>query len=255
MTTSSVDRAGVIDVGGHSLNVLVEGSGPPLLLLNGFARPLSSWDAFAAQMSSRTVIRLDLPGAGESPWPVLPQTVPSLTRLAALALVELGVDACDVVGFSQGGLIAQQLAYDEPGLVRRLVLASTTCGVGATMSLQPWIDSSRSPDAVTSWLTLAGLWCHVDAPSWTSIGFLGTLAHRTLVVCGDDDHVTPPLNSRVLADRIPRATLALVPGGHDLQDSAVVQGFIDAVNDFLIEEETLSVHEVINQTQKDVTGK
>ena len=46
-------------------------------------------------------------------------------------LDELQVEITDVIGFSYGGAVAQQLAFQFPDRVRRLVLAATSCGLGA----------------------------------------------------------------------------------------------------------------------------
>lgn len=64
-------------------------------------------------------------------WPGLPagMTMAGLTDEYADALAGLG-SRVDVVGTSTGGSIAQQLAADHPGLVRRLVLVSTACRLG-----------------------------------------------------------------------------------------------------------------------------
>ena len=57
-----------------------------------------------------------------------PVSVGSLAALAAAVLDHCGVECTDVIGFSYGGAISQQLAYDYPERVRKLVLAATNCG-------------------------------------------------------------------------------------------------------------------------------
>ena len=74
----------------------------------------------------------DAPGAGGSPTPRRPLRMPDLARLAVSLLDELGVGRADVLGYSWGGVVAQQLARDAPERVRRLVLVSTTPGLGGT---------------------------------------------------------------------------------------------------------------------------
>jgi pimeloyl-ACP methyl ester carboxylesterase len=50
---------------------------------------------------------------------------------------------------------------------------------------------------------------------WSSWSYLPDIQHETLVVCGDDDPLVPLVNARMLADRIPRATLEVVErAGH-----------------------------------------
>jgi pimeloyl-ACP methyl ester carboxylesterase len=68
---------------------------------------------------------------------------------------------------------------------------------------------------------------------WSSLPWLHRLVQPTLVLCGDDDPIVPVINARVLAHRIPRAQLVIVPGGGHLMllDSApelapVIQRFL-----------------------------
>ena len=78
------------------------------------------------------MISFDAPGTGRSSTPLFPVPVSALAALAVAVLDDRGVDCTDVIGFSYGGAVAQQLAYDYPERVRRLVLAATNCGVGST---------------------------------------------------------------------------------------------------------------------------
>src|ERR1700675_4795966 len=106
----------------------VQGEGDPLLLINGMTRPLQSWESFTQQLPGRTIVSFDAPGVGGSPTPLLPLSMPALAALAVAVLDAAGMDDADVLGFSHGGAVAQQLAGDAPGRVRRLVLVATSCG-------------------------------------------------------------------------------------------------------------------------------
>lgn len=54
----------VVSAGGLEVRVRVQGDGDPLLLLNGFTRPLESWEPFVEALSGRTVVSFDAPGVG-----------------------------------------------------------------------------------------------------------------------------------------------------------------------------------------------
>jgi pimeloyl-ACP methyl ester carboxylesterase len=102
------------------------GSGLPLLLLQHFTGTLDNWDpaltdALAAQ---RELILFDNAGIGRSSGAV-PTTVAAMATHAAAFLGGLGVGTCDVLGFSLGGMVAQQMVLDRPTLVRRLILVGT----------------------------------------------------------------------------------------------------------------------------------
>jgi pimeloyl-ACP methyl ester carboxylesterase len=77
------------------------------------------------------------------------------------------------------------------------------------------------------------LWQSLAISSWSSIPFLGAITAPTLVVCGTHDRVVPPANSRVLAGRIPNASLVMLPGGHDLQRPEPARQLARIVEHFL----------------------
>jgi len=222
---------------GLEIALRVEGEGDPLLLINGTTRPLQSWEPFSRELQGRTVVSFDAPGVGDSPTPVLPLSIPGLAALAGAVLDAVGLDRADVLGFSHGGAVAQQLAFDDPDRVRRLVLVSTSCGVGATpgrnrvlrRDLEMPSDDNSSPRFDTWGL----LWHSLAFSSWSSIPFLGAIGAPTLVVCGSHDRVVPPANSRVLAGRIPNASFVMLPGGHDLQRPEPARVLARVVENFL----------------------
>jgi len=215
----------------------VAGEGPPLLLINGMTRPLQSWEHFTRELTGRTVITFDAPGVGDSPNALLPLSMAGHAALAVAVLDAAGLAEADVLGFSHGGAVAQQLACDAPDRVRRLVLVATSCGVGATPSRGRAILNSVGA------LTDEGPWQFADAlglfwqslaiSSWSSISFLGAISAPTLVVCGTRDSVVPPANSQVLARRIPNASLVMLPAGHDLQLAEHAKALARAVESFL----------------------
>ena len=224
-------------VQGLQIAVRVQGEGDPLLLINGMTRPLQSWEPFTRVLRGRTVVSFDAPGVGDSPTPVLPLSIPRLAALAVAVLDAAGLDQADVLGFSHGGAVAQQLAGDFPGRLRRLVLVATSCGVGATPGRRrDALIGLGSPAGATPWPrpdAMGLLWHSLAFSNWSSIPFLGAIAAPTLVVSGTRDRVVPPANSRVLAGRIPDASLVMLPGGHDLLRADRAGALAGVVEDFL----------------------
>jgi pimeloyl-ACP methyl ester carboxylesterase len=226
----------VVDIHGHQVRVRIQGTGDPLLLLNGLTRPMESWGPLTQELSGRTIVSFDAPGVGGSPTPILPMSIPMLARLATGVLDEVGLDQADVLGFSHGGAVAQQLAVDSPARVRRLVLVSTSCGLGATPGNQDALHGLRTPVDALSWPqpdARGTLWHFLAISSWSSVPFLGAIRAPTLVVCGTRDRVVPPANSRLLARRIPDAHLVMLPAGHDLQRRRSARTMADTVEPFL----------------------
>jgi pimeloyl-ACP methyl ester carboxylesterase len=216
--------------------VRIDGEGEPILLLGGLGQPLESWDAFVASLGERRVVRFDTPGVGKSPTPMYAPSMASLATVAAAVLDEADIDSADVVGFSLGGAIAQQLAHSSPARVRRLVLVATSCGLGTTPGRWNGADGWSVPANMATareWTSRA--WQSLAFLTWSSIPFLGSLTQPTLVVCGRDDAVVPPMNGRVLASRIPGAQLVtLATDHHMLEDESaaelarVIGAFIDS---------------------------
>ena len=102
------------------------GSGLPLLLLQHFTGTLDNWDPALtdALAAERELILFDNAGIGGSSGEV-PSTVAGMAKHAAAFLDALGIKICDVLGFSLGGMVAQQLAQDRPAVLRRMILVGT----------------------------------------------------------------------------------------------------------------------------------
>jgi poly(3-hydroxyoctanoate) depolymerase len=226
----------VVAVSGLRIRMLIEGTGIPVLLLNGLTRPLESWAPFMEALKGHTIVSFDAPGVGGSALPILPLSIPRLAAIAGSVLDEAGFETADVLGFSHGGAVAQQLAVDAPARVRHLVLVSTSCGIGATPGDQSVLRSLRPPAGARSWPrtdAVGALWNSLAISSWSSIPFLGAIRAPTLVVCGERDHVVPPANSSLLARRIPGAELVILSAGHDLQRRGPAAELAAAVEPFL----------------------
>ena len=105
------------------------GSGPgsPLLCLQHFTGTLDNWDPAVTDplASGREVILFESAGLGRSTGKV-PDTVAGMAKHAFAFLDGLGLASCDVLGFSLGGMVAQEMAQDRPSIFRRMMLVGTT---------------------------------------------------------------------------------------------------------------------------------
>src|SRR6266850_6431487 len=102
------------------------GSPLPLLFLQHFTGTLDNWDPAVTDplASGREVILFDNAGVGRSSGKV-PITVAGMASHALDFLEGLGLDSCDVLGFSLGGMVAQQMAGERPSIFRRMILVGT----------------------------------------------------------------------------------------------------------------------------------
>ncbi|SCF04190.1 Pimeloyl-ACP methyl ester carboxylesterase [Micromonospora viridifaciens] len=98
---------------------------PALLLIHGSGASGGSWSPVVPALAGHHhVIRVDLPGCGQSP-PALSYDVPVQAGRVAAVLDGLGLRRVTVVGHSSGGYVATALAEQRPDLVRSLALIST----------------------------------------------------------------------------------------------------------------------------------
>ena len=256
------------------------GTGPTLLLLNGTGSPMSEWDPklLAGLTKNRRVIVFDYPGLG------LSGPAPSKWEFSAAAdwvndfLTQVSPGApVDVLGWSMGGFVAQQLAVRHATSIRRLVLAATNPGGDAAVLGPLWVQEadSNSEGSIKSYLetnypankvaqsrgrafisrlvsaNVDGSYPDESVPTKTynamvaaedpwlqsnaNANALRAISARTLVITVAKDVITPPSNSRYIAEAIPNAKLILVPGaGHSflfqepLQVASSVAKFLDS---------------------------
>ena len=240
-----------VRIDGRLVRVSIRGEGRPLLLIMGLGGNIEMWDPLERALNRRGIqtIAYDASGTGESPARLVPLRMPGLARQAAHLLDALGHPQADVLGVSFGGAVAQQLTLSHQHRIRRLILASTMCGLGgvpgnplalsllatplryyspaflrwsATILYGP---GAKDDDALLRHQIAARrsrpptLWGYVGqlvaGAGWTSLPWLHRIRQPTLVLSGAADPIVPPVNARILAGRIPGAELEIVDGaGH-----------------------------------------
>jgi len=119
------------------------GMTPPLVLLQHFRGNLDNWDPLLLDTlaAERDVIIFDNAGIGLSEG-TTPPTVTEMARDAIAFLDAMGLSEADLLGYSIGGMIAQEVALLRPQQVRRLVLAATGPRGGGHL-MHGWIFDIR----------------------------------------------------------------------------------------------------------------
>lgn len=241
-----------VDIGDAELAVEIEGDGEPLLLIAGLGGRLAFWHRQREVFGERfRVILHDHRGTGASTRSEIDYSVEQMS-LDVLALMDaLGIDRAHLVGHSTGGAICQTIALQYPERAGKMVLSATwpgrdpwfdalfalrldvleQCGARAylmdgTLRALPaaWLQQRGDQleqmvdDRLAEFPGLAIESSRIAAIRAFDAGRnAGNIRHRPLVICAEDDQITPSSFSRELAARIPEARLEVLPtGGHFL---------------------------------------
>ncbi len=233
---------------------------PSLLLVHGAGGTHLHWPVSLRKLPGANVYAVDLPGHGKSSGTAR-NNIRSYSEVVREFAESLGMKRFFLAGHSMGGAIAQTLALEHPELLEGLILM----GTGAKLRVAPailegikqdyeaaarliakWAYSS-SPDAHMLDLYVRGM-LQVPAEStyedfvacdrFDLMDRISEISVPTLIVCGEEDRLTPPKYCQYLHSRIRNSDLELVPGaGHMVmleQEEAVVKaisGFLSKVSD------------------------
>jgi pimeloyl-ACP methyl ester carboxylesterase len=159
------------------------GSDHPLLLLQHFTGTLDNWDPAVTDplARERDVILFENAGVGRSSGTV-PTTIMGMAQHAFAFLDALNLTRCDILGFSLGGMIAQQMALDRPALVRRMVLVGTAPRGGEDiMHLEkPVLQGPLSDPALRGYAVLGKIFfASTETSQAAASAFIGRLMERT----------------------------------------------------------------------------
>lgn len=102
-------------------------TGIPLVFFIHFRGTMENWDPnmIGVLAENRPIILFDNAGVGESSGET-PTTIAEMAKDAATFIKALGLEKVDILGFSIGGMVVQELALQQPNMVRRIVLAGTS---------------------------------------------------------------------------------------------------------------------------------
>jgi 3-oxoadipate enol-lactonase len=222
---------------------------PPLLLIAGLGYATWCWRELQAALAGEAeLLAFDNRGAGRSDKPAGPYTTAMLADDAAAVMDAAGWPDAHVLGHSMGGYIALNLVLRHPRRVRSLLLVGTSGGGAGTVPAPPetqdtWKLAATLPPAEYARRSMPKSF----APGWTeahpqaferilarrlefptpaanwAAQFQACVAHAThgvelaaircpaTVIHGEEDRVVPLDNGKLLAQRLPGATLVSLP--------------------------------------------
>lgn len=256
-----------IDIGGSQIHYRDKGSGPAVLFLHAFPLSLSMWDAQEALAPGFRLVRFDARGFGES---AVGDSLLTMDRIAddgAQLIEKLRLGPVILVGCSMGGYAAFSFVRKHARLLRGLVLVDTRAGAdtaearvgrrelagkvtreGARAAVEAFLPKCIGETTKTSRADVIAKLkdLMLAAPPQGIVNALNGLAARadstptlrevaapTLVVCGEEDVITPIAEAETMKNGIKGAELAVIPrAGHlpsmETPDefNAVLRGFL-----------------------------
>lgn len=229
----------------------------PLLVCNGIGANTSLLTPFVEALHKSNpdieIITYDNPGTGNSSTPMFPYRFSGLAGIIDEMLEKLGYGQVDVLGLSWGGFISQQLAYDYPKRVRKLILCATATGctsippslkvLSLMSSPRRYIDPSymakiapelyggafvSNPELAIKYAQkmqegksgnkgngLGYKYQQMAICWWSSMWMLPFIKQPTLLVNGSDDPLINPVNMKVMNGLLPNSELRTIEkGGH-----------------------------------------
>lgn len=229
----------------------------PLLIANGIGASTTLLTPFVEALHKSNpdieIITYDNPGVGGSSTPCLPYRFSGICKIVDQMLGHLGYNKVNVLGLSWGGMLAQELTYQYPQRVDRLILAATCAGVlsippslkvlGLMASSRRYVDSEYASSIAADiyggkFRTDSELAANhakrvaeskSDVPhsqlgytyqqmclcGWSSLWYLNRIKQPTLILAGDDDPLISLCNMKVLHNLIPNSIMYVFEGeGH-----------------------------------------
>ncbi len=224
--------------------------GVPIVLNVHFRGTMDHWDPAVTDglAQTREVLLFDNAGIGASSGET-PASIPAMATDAIAFIKALGIGKADILGYSIGGKVAQEIAVQAPDLVRKLILvgtgprgadtAASKSGEIFSATYDPpehlWIAAHFLPNAAgraaglkflgrklrrkdrvpeVSEASAAAQYAAIVKSNETSDGvwdYLADIKQPVLVVDGSNDLIIPTINGFTLQQRLPNAQLVVYP--------------------------------------------
>jgi pimeloyl-ACP methyl ester carboxylesterase len=249
-------------------------TGTPVVFLVHFRGTMENWDPnmIAPIAKERPVILFDNKGVGETNGQT-PETISEMAQDAATFIKALDLNKVDLLGFSIGGMVAQELALQEGDLIRRIIIAGSSPEAGVNpepVILERMIRHGGNVDnAIDDFMFFfykstetsksAGMDSlkrimsqkqfessdQVQAAQLNAVvkwaqpkpdqdyDWLKNIPHPALVTNGIEDVMVPTKNSFILSEKLPNAQLIIYPDSGHGHLFQFPELFAENVNSFL----------------------
>jgi pimeloyl-ACP methyl ester carboxylesterase len=242
----------IAEIGNLGLYYEIIGQGHPLVMIRGVGSNVDHWyDQVPALSKKFQCLVFDNRGIARSSDPGGPFSIQDMAADTIALMETVGIKKAHILGYSMGGMIAQEMALNHPQKVAGLILVATDCGVSLRIKARPEASKlfsemirlgtneaklaaagclfakqtfENNPDVIqryaevsqrfpTSQKMLAKQWAAVTQHD--ACKRLRHISSPTLAITGSEDVLIPPQNATLLAERIPDAQMISIDdGGH-----------------------------------------
>jgi pimeloyl-ACP methyl ester carboxylesterase len=238
-----------VQVGDIEIAYKLFGKGEPLVLIHGYGGSMDIWDPQLLKVlaENHTVIVFNNRGVGNTTGGLKQYSIEQLADDTAGLLDALGISKSNVLGWSMGGMVAQELVLNHPDKVNNLILYASTCGGNESPLPEKEVLETYANRTGTPTERIARLMPLLFPEEWqkahpnyqtamprntqvspnqtlnvvlnAAFNWGGTcnqlqqIDQPTLVIIGTDDKMILPSNSLTIAERIPDAWLVQIDGG------------------------------------------
>lgn len=248
-------------------------AGTPVVMVAPLGSSMDDWDPAVTNGLAKQykVILFDLPGAGGSDG-TTPDSIAGMATATRAFIKALGYQKVNLVGFSLGSFISQQIALTEPGLINKMVLTGTgpkgatglsdltkLLAAGANLSAEEnflffgFTTSANSLAAgKASWERIQQRTVNRDAavsqasagaqvaavlkwaqPYDAAAAELKTIIQPVLIIQGEKDVPVPVVNAEFMAANIPNAKLIVYPDAAHASLFQNADDFVKSVTTFI----------------------
>lgn len=249
-------------------------TGTPVVFLVHFRGTMENWDPnmVAPIAKERPVILFDNKGVGETNGQT-PETISEMAQDAAMFIKALGLNKVDLLGFSIGGMVAQELALQEGDLIRRIIIAGSSPEAGVNPEPVIFERMNRHGGNVDNAIDDFMFFFYKSTETSKSAGmdslqrvmsqkqfessdqvqaaqlnavakwaqpkpdqdydWLKNIPHPALVTNGIEDVMVPTKNSFILSEKLPNAQLIIYPDSGHGHLFQFPELFAENVNSFL----------------------
>ncbi|HSX11893.1 MAG TPA: alpha/beta hydrolase [Rhabdochlamydiaceae bacterium] len=248
----------------------LQGDGPPLILIAGFAAHSAIWKDYIAPLSKQyQLLIFDNRGAGQSEAPEIPYSIEMMAEDIVALMEALKISNAHFLGLSMGGAIVLQLCIEHPDKVKKAIVAGAFAKLPETAkwqiqasrklleagmpfelfleSLLPWLFSNAFLSDTENVKKQLHQWTHNPYPQ-SPAGYYGQsdailqldlrdrlkeIQCKTLVIAGEEDLYIPSSCFHQLMKRIPNAKLAVLKEQAHMFVSERPEEVIKLVKEFL----------------------